>query len=137
MVFVDLVVSFVLSPFLVAFVWLLHLNYQNIFTIKKTWVTGLTSWICKGLINSQNLDIFPGYFSWVFLQRQILTSIITSENWSENLSNENKHSVFPVHFGILIHFLSWRQQKHQCLFLLLRFSDQFSDIIIDGQYLTS
>ena len=38
--------------------------------------------------------------SWVFLQRQILTSIITSENWSENLSYENKHSLF-WHFNSL------------------------------------
>ena len=34
------------------------------------------------------------------------SSIIMSESLSENLSNENKHSVFPVHFGILIHVLS-------------------------------
>ena len=64
------------------------------------------------------------------------SSTITSESSSENLSNENKHSVFPVHFGILIHVLSWRQQKHQCLFSLLRFSDELSDVRIDNLYLT-
>ena len=55
---------------------------------------------------------------------------------SENLSNENKHSVFPVDFGILIRVLSLRQQKHQCLFSLLRFSHKLSDVIIDDPYLT-
>ena len=63
------------------------------------------------------------------------SSTITSESSSENLSNENKHSVFPVHFGILIHVLSWRQQKHQFLFSLLRFFELF-DVIIDDLVLT-
>ena len=55
------------------------------------------------------------------------SSIITLESLSENLSNENKHSVFPVNFGILIHVLSWRQQKNKCLLWLLRFSDELFD----------
>ena len=45
-----------------------------------------------------------------------------------------------VHFGISIHVLSWRQQKlektvqkHKCLLWLLRFSDEFFDVIIDDQ----
>ena len=36
-----------------------------------------------------------------------------------------------VHFGILIHVLSWRQQKHKCLFWLLRLFDELFDVIID------
>ena len=39
----------------------------------------------------------------VFLQRQIWIVNYKSESSSENLSNENKNSLFPVHFGILIH----------------------------------
>ena len=45
-----------------------------------------------------------------------------------------------VHFGILIHILSWRQQKlektvqkHKCLLWLLRFSDEIFDVIIGDQ----
>ena len=34
------------------------------------------------------------------------SSIIMSKSLSDNLSNENKHSVFPVHFGISIHIVS-------------------------------
>ena len=47
------------------------------------------------------------------------SSTITSESLSENLSNKNKHSVFPVHFDILIHVLSWNiyftllRKKHE------------------------
>ena len=37
-----------------------------------------------------------------------------------------------VHFGILINVLSWRQQKHKCLFWLLRLFDKLSDVIIDS-----
>ena len=36
-----------------------------------------------------------------------------------------------AHFGILIHVLSWRQQKQKCLFLSLRFFDKLFDLIID------
>ena len=45
-------------------------------------------------------------------------SIITSKIPSKILSNENKKTGVSrkiVCFGILIHVLSWRQQKHQCL----------------------
>ena len=59
----------------------------------------------------------------------------SSENLSENLSNKNKHSEFPENFSILIH-MSGRQQKHRCLFSLLRISDKFFDLIIDDPYLT-
>ena len=37
---------------------------------------------------------------------------------------------------ILIHVLSWRQQKYKCLFSLLRFFDEFFDLIIDDPFLT-
>ena len=62
----------------------------------------------------------------VFLQRQI---------WIVNyyVRKSVRKSVFPVHFGISIHDLSWRQQK-QCLFSLLRFSDELSVVIIDNPY---
>ena len=36
-----------------------------------------------------------------------------------------------IHYGISIQVLSWRQQKQKCLFWLLRFFDEFFDIIID------
>ena len=38
-----------------------YYHYENILSIKKTWATGLTTWICKGLMESQNLDMFHGY----------------------------------------------------------------------------
>ena len=38
-----------------------------------------------------------------------------------------------VHFGILIHILSWKQKKHKCLLWLLRISDKFFDVIIGDQ----
>ena len=41
-----------------------------------------------------------------------------------------------VHFGILIHVLSWRQKRHKCLLWLLRISDTFFDVLFDDQYLT-
>ena len=50
-----------------------------------------------------------------------------SKNSSKNLSNENKHTLCFQRIGILIHGLSWRQQKHQCLFSLLRFFDKLFD----------
>ena len=40
-----------------------------------------------------------------------------------------------VHLGILIHFLSWSQQKHKCLFWLLRVSDKLVDKLFDENYL--
>ena len=46
------------------------------------------------------------------------SSINTSKILSKILSNENKKTGVSrkiVCFGILIHVLSWRQQKHQCL----------------------
>ena len=50
------------------------------------------------------------------------SSIITSKSLSRNLGNENKHTLCFQRIGILIHFLSWRQQKHQCSF---RYWDSF------------
>ena len=46
------------------------------------------------------------------------SSIITSKIPSKILSNENKKTGVSrkiVCFGVLIHVLSWRQQKRQCL----------------------
>ena len=37
--------------------------------------------------------------------------------------------------GILIHVLSWRQQKHQSFFSLLRFFEELFDEIIDDPFL--
>ena len=60
------------------------------------------------------------------------SSIITSKN----VSNEKKHTLCFQRIGILIPVLSWRQQKHQCLFSLLRFFDELFDVIIDDPFLT-
>ena len=57
----------------------------------------------------------------------------------EKLSNQNKPFWWYwkiVHFGIFIHVLSWRQQKHKCLLWLLRFSDELFDVINDDPFLT-
>ena len=63
------------------------------------------------------------------------SSIIMSKSSSKNLSNQNKHLWWSykkkVHFGILIHVLSWRQRKHKCLFWLLRFFDELFGVIFD------
>ena len=67
------------------------------------------------------------------------SSFITSKILSENLSNQNKHFWWYykiVHFGILIHLLSWRKQKHKCLLWLLRLSDELFDVINDYPFLT-
>ena len=74
------------------------------------------------------------YYSGVFLLCQLL-SIITSKD----LSNENINTLCfqrnditkIVHFGILIHVLSLKQQKHQFLFLLMIFFDESLDVVID------
>ena len=58
------------------------------------------------------------------------SSIIMSKSLSKNLINENKHTLCFQRIGILIHILSWRQQKHQCLFSLLRFFEELFDVII-------
>ena len=58
----------------------------------------------------------------VFLLRQLWIVNYYAKSSSNNLSNENINTLCfqrndpskIVHFGILIHFLSWRQQKHQC-----------------------
>ena len=42
--------------------------------------------------------------------RQII-SVIKNKNWCFQKNDISK----TVHFGILIHVLSWRQQKHHCL----------------------
>jgi hypothetical protein len=42
------------------------------------------------------------------------SSIIMSKSLSKNLINENKHTLCFQRIGILIHILSWKQQKHQC-----------------------
>ena len=57
------------------------------------------------------------------------SSIITSKSLSKNFSKENKHTLCFQRIGILIHVLSWRQQKHQCLFSLLRFFDELFDVV--------
>ena len=62
-------------------------------------------------------------------------SIITSKSSSKNLSNENKHTLCFQRIGILIHVLSWRQQKHQSFFSLLRFFEELFDEIIDDPFL--
>ena len=49
------------------------------------------------------------------------SSIITLKSSSMNLSNENIHTPCFQIIGILIHILSWRQQKQQCLFSLTNF----------------
>ena len=55
----------------------------------------------------------------VFLQRQIWIVNCHVRNFGrKSFSNINKQPVFPVHFGISIHVLSWRQQKQQCLLSL-------------------
>ena len=64
------------------------------------------------------------------------SSITTSKSLSKNLSNENKHTLCFQRIVILIYLLSWRQQKHQCLFSLLRFFDKLFDVINDNAFLT-
>ena len=65
----------------------------------------------------------------VFYNVKNRLSFITSKSLSKNLSNENKHTLCFQRIGI--HVLSWRQQKHQCLFSLLRLFDKHFDVIID------
>ena len=77
------------------------------------------------------------------MNRQLLSSKVSQKNLSnENIKNGvTRDTIFlkVVHFGILIHVLSWRQQKlektvqkHKCFLWLLRFSDEFFDMIIDA-----
>ena len=89
-----------------------------------------------------SLTLLVNNNSRVFLLCQIWIVNYYVKSSSNTLSNENKHSLFPekwyykiVHLGILIHILSWRQQKHQCLFSLLRLFDELFDVIIDDPYL--
>ena len=58
---------------------------------------------------------------------------------SKNLSNEKNTLCFQrnditiiIDFSIQNYIFSWRQQKHQCLFSLLRLSDELFDVIIDA-----
>ena len=84
------------------------------------------------------------YITWSLLQRKKGSSFITSKISSKNLFNQNisiiKTNTFDdikkkVHFGIIVQFLSWRQQKHKCLFWLLRFSDKLFDVMNDDPFL--
>ena len=62
---------------------------------------------------------------------QYWLSFITSENWSENLSNENKQWYFCcLHDKKWIKMPKWCENT-ECLFSLLRLSHQFSDVIIE------
>ena len=58
-----------------------------------------------------------------------VSSMIISKSSSKNLSNENKHTLCFQRIGILIHFLSWKQQK-------LRFFDELFDVITVDHFLT-
>ena len=72
------------------------------------------------------LTYFPFSFiySWSIAESFYYVNHGSSIIVSKNLSNENKNTLCfqrnyitkIVHFGILICILSWRQQKHQCLF---------------------
>ena len=69
------------------------------------------------------------------------SSITTSKSLSKNLSNENKHTLCFKRIGILIHVLSWTQNKHQCtavqcLFSLLRCFNEFFDVTNANLFLT-
>ena len=52
---------------------------------------------------------------------------------SEKSKNGQRISVIPENW--FIHVLSWRQQKQQCLFSLLRFFDELYDVINDDLFL--
>ena len=90
--------------------------------------TSLLAWphFLSPLIHSQqnsdfwlNLDVVKCR---VFLLRQLWIVNYYVKSPSNNLSNEKINTLCfqrndfskIVHFGILIHVLSWRQQKHQC-----------------------
>ena len=72
----------------------------------------------------------------VFYNGKKESSFITSKSLSNNLSNENKHTLCFQIIGILIQNLSWKQQKNMCLFSLLRFFDELFDIKNDDPFLT-
>ena len=76
-------------------------------------------------------DLTAEFFYYV----KYCSSIITSENWSENLNNKNKNWCFCCLLDKTLIKMPKRTGNKDCLFSLLRFSDQFSDIIIDNQYL--
>ena len=83
---------------------------------------------CMGKVSGFCFITFPFCFiSAVFLQRQ---------KWIVNYRNKKfvKESQYFQRIGIFIHILSWRQQKHQCLFLLLRFFDKLFDAINDDPF---
>ena len=77
---------------------------------------------CNLTICSVGLNYFWGFtfrtLAESFYYVKYGSSIITSKIPSKIISNKNKKTGVSrkiVCFGILIHVLSWRQQKHQCL----------------------
>ena len=59
-------------------------------------------------------------------------SIITSKV-CQTISVMREITLKIVNFDVLIHILSWRQQKHLCLFSLLRLFDQLFDVLNNWQ----
>ena len=82
--------------------------------------------------HSVYVRLISGYFSEVFLQHQRMGSQLLRQSTSIMKTN----TLCFQRIGILVHILSWRQQKHQCLFSLLRFFDELFDVINDDPFLT-
>ena len=85
--------------------------------------------LAGSLVNSITTVIGVGPVKNFFLLSQLCIVNYYIKSFSNNLRNENMktYSSKIVHFGILIHVLSWRQHKHQCIlcmFPLLRVFDE-------------
>ena len=88
------------------------------------YTTNDISSICQKLIKC--CTILAG----VFYNVKNRLSFIASKSLSKNLSNENKHTMFQENWHFNLRFVL-KTVKYQCLFSLLRFFDNFFDLIND------
>ena len=111
-----------------SFKWMLYQTttlhiYSNV--QHKSWFFDIL-----GPLGYEKIEFLPSYCQLInvltdsFYNIKNGLSIITSKSSSKNLSIDNKHTLCFQRIVILIQVLSWRQQKHQCLFSSLRFFDK-------------
>ena len=119
-------------------------SFNSILDIYRTGVLHLNTDLCalvlqKDLEYWQIDELILGKWDLKVCEKRSIFSTSKRDRQILRQKNCQRISVMEKCFqriGILIHVLSWRQQKRHCLFSLLRFFDELFDVIINDPFLT-